>query len=118
MTAKSLVLSTIGLLLFLSLVKIFFIKLFNLDPWYMTTVFLLVTILVTTGIVRRAGKLNNFEVIIAIVFWTPSILLWDFVLLGPILGLEIFYKVYFWLNYAAMLFAIIFFHKWAPLAKE
>lgn len=117
MTAKSLILSTVGLLVLLGLVKVFFILLFNMEPWYMVSLFLVVIMLVTTGVVRRAGVLNNFEVLVAIIFWTPVILLWDFVVLGPILGLKIYYTLYFWLNYVGMLAAIVLFHKWAPLDK-
>jgi hypothetical protein len=117
MNAKSIILTTAGLLICLSLVKLLFIYLFDLNAWYMATLFLLATLLVTTGVVRRAGIINNFEVIILIVFWTVLILLWDFIVLGKFLGYDMYHHLYFWLGYVMMLFAIVVFHKWAPFDK-
>lgn len=117
MTAKSIILTTIGLIILQSLVKIFFIQFFDLSTWYVVALFLLVTILVTTGIVRRVGVLNHFEVLIALVLWTPLVLLWDFIIIGGYLGYGMYYHLYFWLGYAGMLFAIAVFHKWQPLDK-
>jgi hypothetical protein len=117
MTAKSILLTTAGLLILLSLVKILFIQVFDLNLWYLAALFLLATILVTTGVVRRAGVINNFEVLILVVFWVPVVLLWDFIVVGGVVGYDMYYHLYFWLGYAAMLFALIVFHKWAPLDK-
>ena len=78
---------------------------------------MLATILVTTGIIRRAGVINNFEIVIPLVFWTPVILLWDFIVLGGWLGYDMYYHLYFWLGYAAMVFSIAIFRKWAPMDR-
>jgi hypothetical protein len=113
MTAKSLILCTIGLALFLSIVKIVLVSLVDLTPWYMVILFAVVTALVTTAIVRRAGIVNHFETIVSLVFWVPLVILWDFTILTAFLGYDMFREVYWWVGYAAMTFAIMVFHKWA-----
>lgn len=117
MTAKSIILTTAGLLILLSVVKYVFIQFFDLTQWYMVALFLLAIILVTTGVVRRTGILNHFEVIIGFVLWAPLVFLWDFIMLSPFFGYDIFRHLYMWLGYAVMLFSIAVFRKWAPLDK-
>lgn len=117
MTAKSIILTTAGFLALLSLVKLAFVYFFDMSAWYMVVLFLISIGLVSTGIVRRAGVINNFEVIIGLVLWAPLMLLWDFIALVPVLGMDIYNHLYWWLGYVVMIFAIIVFHKWAPLDK-
>lgn len=117
MNAKSLIMATIGFGVLLSIVKIFFVYFFDVTTWYMTALFMVATALVTTGIVRRAGILNNFEVIIAGIFWIGLIMLWDFAILTALLGYDMYRELYWWLGYAAMAAAIVVFHKWASQDK-
>ncbi len=118
MTAKSFLLSTIGLLLLLWVYKIFMISYFDLSGWVMPIVYALGIVVLTMSMVRRAGKLNTFEVIIGLIWWSVLVLLWDFLFLTAIVGYGMYYHIYFWVGYFVMMLTITVFHKRAPLDKK
>ena len=61
MTAKSFLLSTIGLLMLLWVYKIFMISYFDLSGWVMPIVYALGIVVLTMSMVRRAGNFSPWS---------------------------------------------------------
>ncbi len=66
---------------------------------------------VAAAIVRRLGVLNFLEAFFLIIAWFLGDLLFDLLATSIYTGLSIFYNPAYWLGYAALAVAIIFFHK-------
>lgn len=95
--------------------KVLFINVLNIDATLIRLALLLVTVLITTAVVRRLGILNYLESFFLIILWLIITLIVDLIITTAITGREVYTTWYFWANYFVMLLSLFLFHKKAHI---
>jgi hypothetical protein len=95
----------------LAILKAVFLKVFNLDSFFLQVLFGFLVFVISMACARRLGFINYLEGALVSVVWTIGIIIFDFFILLPFLGWVVFGKVVLWAGYLLVALSIFLFHK-------
>ncbi len=111
MNLQKLVIYTVLSIGLITLTKVLFATALDINNIYIVYVMWLLVAVWAIAFTRRLGVLNYLESIMVLIVWVVTSLILDYIILGTLLGNDVYRHLYLWISYLIIVIAVFLFHK-------